>query len=181
MMAAFLLTPSTLGRLIQAALFALYGALSGRKNRPLLTLGTVLTIVLFNLLAPYGRVLAEAGPLRITEGSLLGGLHKAVTLEALIFLSRAVIRPGLRFPGRIGRYLGAAFRTFEVLTERKGLITRKGFIEGIDRLLLELSAGPALRSALSPGPGREPERTAGGTLLLALAALLPILAAFIPG
>ena len=171
MMAAFLLTPSTLGRLIQAALFGLYAGLSGKQQRPLLTLVTVLTIVLFNLLVPYGRVLAEIGPLRITGGSLLGGLHKAITLEGLIFLSRAAIRPGLRLPGRIGRCLGASFGIFEALTERKGLITRKGFVEGIDRLLLELQGG----SGLPPEPGPGPQRTLGGTLLLAGAALLPFL------
>jgi hypothetical protein len=179
MMAAFLLTPSTLSRFVQGALFALYAALSGKKHRPLLTLGTALTIVLFNLLVPYGRVLAEFGPLRITSGSLLGGLHKAVTLEALIFLSRAVIRPDLRLPGRIGRSLGASFRTFEALTEthrfRKGLITRKGFIEGIDRLLLELEAGQ--EAPLPPDREAAPKRTVAGTLLLAGAALLPVLAA----
>jgi heptaprenyl diphosphate synthase len=175
MAAAFLLTPSTLGRLIQAALFGFYAGLSGKKPKSLLSLVTVLTIVFFNLLVPYGRVLAEFGPLRITEGSLFGGLRKAITLEGLIFLSRAAIRPGLRLPGRIGRYLGASFRTFEALTERKGLITRKGFVEGIDRLLLDLQGG----SGLPPEGGAI--RTRGGPLLLAGAALLPLLAGLIPG
>jgi heptaprenyl diphosphate synthase len=173
MAAAFLLTPSTLGRLIQAVIFGFYAGLLGKKRRPLVTLGTVLAIVLFNLLVPYGRVLAEFGPLRITQGSLLGGLHKAITLEGLIFLSRAAVRPGLRLPGRIGGYLGASFRTFEDLTERKGLITRQGLIGGIDRLLLELSAGQAGAGLRPPAP----VRTLGGTLFLAGAALFPVLAA----
>jgi heptaprenyl diphosphate synthase len=112
----------------------------GKKTRPLLTLLVIAGVTAFNLLAPYGRVLAELGPFRLTEGSLLAGLRRAVTMEGLIMLSRAVVRPDLRFPGSFGALIGESFRVFERLGERKNRITRRRFFEALDELLLELSA-----------------------------------------
>ncbi|MDR2110728.1 MAG: hypothetical protein LBP32_05415 [Spirochaetaceae bacterium] len=180
MMGAFLLNPSTVSRVPQFLLFWFYAWLAGKKNNPLMTLLVILGVISFNLLAPYGRILAEFGPLRITQGSLLGGLHRAVTLEGLIMLSRATIRPTLRLPGSLGSLIGESLRVFERITERKGPLPGKGFIEGIDGLLLELSAEQeAGNMPAAPDPA-EPERTLPGILLLAAAVFLAVLAAFPP-
>ncbi|MDR3343241.1 MAG: hypothetical protein LBT14_10755 [Treponema sp.] len=140
MMAAFLGNPSTLLRTLQLLLFLVYARLGGKRNNLLMTLMVMLGIVVFNLLVPYGKVLVEFGIFPLTQGALVSGLHKAVTLEGLIMLSKATIRSDLRLPGPLGSLLGESFRIFERITERKGLITRKHFIEGIDELMLELSA-----------------------------------------
>ncbi|MDR3334730.1 MAG: hypothetical protein LBT13_07585 [Treponema sp.] len=139
MMAAFLYNPSTILKTLQCVLFLWYVRLGGKRNKLLMTLIVILCIVIFNLLVPYGKVLAEFGALRITQGALISGLHKALTLEGLIILSKATIRSDLRLPGSLGALLGESFRVFERITERKNLITRKHFIEGIDELMLELS------------------------------------------
>jgi heptaprenyl diphosphate synthase len=173
MTAAFLANPSVLVRCLQFLLFWVFAGLGGKKNNPLLTFSVMLGIVFFNLLVPYGRVLAEIGPLRITQGSLLGGIRRAVTLEGLIMLSRASIRPDLRFPGFFGALMGESIRIFGEISRRKGALTRKGFIEGLDRLMETLSA----EGELSGEGGREegppnPERRGTGIILLAAAVLL---------
>jgi heptaprenyl diphosphate synthase len=168
MLTAFLFNPSTLTRGIQFLFFGLYARLTGKKIRPLFTLSIMAAVVFCNLLVPYGRILAEFGPFRLTQGSLLSGLHKAITLEGLFFLSRAVIGPDLRFPGRFGFFIGESFRLFERLMEQKGRITRTRFIEGIDALLLALSVQEAPIPLGESGP--PPKRTVPGVLLLAGAA-----------
>jgi heptaprenyl diphosphate synthase len=171
MMAAFLGNPSTLLRTAQFLLFGFYAWLMGKKNKPLTTLLVMLGIVFFNLLVPYGKVLLTLGPFPITQGSLLGGLHKALTLEGLIMLSKASVRSDLRLPGAFGSLLGESLRIFEGISERKRLITRKRIIQGIDALMLELSAA---QEAPVPADRAEPQRTLKAVLLLG-GAVLPIL------
>jgi hypothetical protein len=99
----FLFNPSTLGRALQFLLFWFCAWVSGRKIRPLLTLLVIAGVVFVNLLAPYGRVLAEIGPFSVTAGSLAAGLRKGITLEGLFMLSGLVVRarggPAGRRPG----------------------------------------------------------------------------------
>jgi heptaprenyl diphosphate synthase len=139
----FLFNPSPLFRIPQCIFFCFLAWLSGKKNNPLISALVMAGIVFCNVLVPYGKVLAELGPLRITEGSLLGGLEKAVTLEGLLMLSGACIRPGLRLPGGIGALLAESFRMLELMRERGTRIRRGRVIEGLDHLMLELEAAPA--------------------------------------
>jgi len=133
----FIVTPLP----VRAALFlvfCVFARLMGKKINPVITLIIMAGIVFFNLLVPYGKVLAAFGPLRITQGSLLAGLEKAVTLEGLLMLSRACIRSDLRLPGTIGSLLGESLRILELMREKKGLIRRGHIIAGIDEMLLEI-------------------------------------------
>ncbi|MDR1956278.1 MAG: hypothetical protein LBQ30_05440 [Treponema sp.] len=179
MMVAFLLNPSILLRTVQFLIFWVYARLRGKRNKPLITLSVMGGIVIFNLFVPYGRVLLELGPFPITQGALLSGLHKAVTLEGLIMLSKASIRSDLRLPGAFGALLGESFRILEGITRRKTRITWKRLIEGIDHLMLELSAEQESWAdsspAIPPGHTVKPRSTLTGFLLLG-AACLPILA-----
>jgi heptaprenyl diphosphate synthase len=171
LMAAFLLNPSTPVRCLQFLLFWFFAFLGGKKNNPLFTGLVILGIVFFNLLIPYGKVLAEIGPFRLTQGSLLSGIRKAVTLEGLIMLSRVAVRPDLRLPGFFGALLGESFRIFEKITRRRGLVTRKNFMEGLDRLLVSLSAETEAEDQAETPP-LKPEQRKAGLLLLAAAVLL---------
>jgi heptaprenyl diphosphate synthase len=129
--------------LSRVALFLGFCALvrfMGKKINPLITLAIMAGIVFFNLLAPYGKVLAVLGPLRITQGSLLAGLEKAVTLEGLLMLSRACIKSDLRLPGTVGWLLGESLRILELMREKKGLIRRGRVIEGIDQMIEEIES-----------------------------------------
>jgi heptaprenyl diphosphate synthase len=141
-MPALLFNPDTIFRIFQFFFFWFLAWLTGKKNNPLITILIILGIVAFNLLAPYGRIIASLGIFKITTGALLAGIHRGVTLEALIMLSRAAIRQDLRLPGSFGDLVGESFRIFAQITEQKNIIDRKNIAAGIDKLLIELSEVP---------------------------------------
>jgi len=138
-MPAFLFNPSTEYRFLQFLFFWFLLLLTGKKTRPFLTLITILFIMTFNLIIPYGQVLFAAGPVRITSGALKSGLHRAVTFMGLIMLSKASIRQDLRIPGAFGELLGESLRLFSFLISKKYRIKMKNPINAIDTVLMELN------------------------------------------
>jgi heptaprenyl diphosphate synthase len=163
-MPALLFNPDTLCRTAQFILFWFLAWLAGKKNTPVLTLLVIFGITAFNLLVPYGRVLASWGVFRITEGALMTGLRRAVTLEGLIMLSRAAIRRDLRFPGSFGALIGESFRLLALIRDRKQSITRKNWMGDIDRLMIDLSEEPAPAS----GSAASNRTTLPGAIILVL-------------
>jgi heptaprenyl diphosphate synthase len=182
-MLLFLLNPSTLGRALQFLLFWFCAWASGKKNNPWITLSVIAGVVLVHLLAPYGRVLAEFGPLHITQGSLIAGLRKGITLEGLFMLSGVV--PGAIF-GRasFGRLLGESLAVFGVIGENRRHVRPGHLIDDVDSLLLELDAAPASPvTDQSPVPAPDTAHTSAktGRLLLALGLLLTAALTVAPG
>jgi heptaprenyl diphosphate synthase len=171
MMPALVFNPNPYLRVPQFLFFAFLLWFAGKKNNPLIAVAVILSIVAFNLLAPYGRVLFSIGAFRITEGALRGGLQRAVTLEGLIMLSRFSIRRDLRLPGSLGKLIGESFRILALIQERRNVVTRKNFAAGIDALMLELSRG---EDPPADASGEDPRRgsTAAGRIILAAAAIL---------
>jgi heptaprenyl diphosphate synthase len=180
----FLFNASTPGRFLQFLFFWFCAWLSGRKNNPFITVSVIAGVVLVNLLVPYGRVLAEIGPLHVTAGSLEGGLRKGLTLEGLLMLSTAVIRGGpssgvpaffgggrgiagrprfavFRYAAIFGRFLGNSLSVFAALREGGGRVRPAHFIDDVDKLLLEMDETPMGmgKGKTDMGPvaaGREP-------------------------
>jgi heptaprenyl diphosphate synthase len=165
----FLLSRSLPGRVAQFCFFCLLAGFSGKKINPFATLIFMAGIVFFNLLAPYGRVLAVFGPLRVTQGSLFAGLEKALTLEGLLMLSRACIKSDLRLPG-IGSLLGESLRILELMREKKGMIRRGHIVAGIDSLMLEMEAVNVDETENTPR--RKPQRSVKSIVLLCVIILL---------
>ena len=128
-------------------------------------LGSLLFLVvtvLVNLATPLGRVLARIGPLAVTEEALQGGLAKALTLVALIYLSRFFIRRSLVLPGAPGRYVGGTFQYLNRLLELRSRIRLRHLVADLDRAFEEVYRRP-LKSGAEP-PGRN---TPSGLALLA--------------
>jgi heptaprenyl diphosphate synthase len=178
-MPALLFNPSTQARVLQFFFFWFLAWLSGKKNNPLITIIVIVVIVFFNLLVPYGRVIVSLGPFSVTVGALLAGIHRAVTLEALVMLSRTAIRPGLKLPGLFGEILGESFRIFGQIMERKIILNRGDIAGDLDRLLLELSGetaapGPAPETPApeSAGPAFAPQRPLTAFSLISLIAVI---------
>jgi len=130
--------PSTETRVIQFLFFCLLVWFSGKKINPLFTILIIVFITAFNLIIPYGRVLFSIGSFKITSGALKAGIHRAVTLEALVMLSKVSVRQDLKIPGAFGEILGESLRIFSVMMSKKNRITVRNFIADIDSLLLEL-------------------------------------------
>ena len=141
---ALLFNPVTPFRVFQFLFFWFLAWLSGKKNNPCITILVIFIIVAFNLIIPYGRVLLSIGIFKITAGALATGIHRAVTLEGLVMLSRVTIRQDLKIPGLFGELIGESFRIFAIIADRKPRITGgaaswKNFMADIDRLMLDLS------------------------------------------
>jgi heptaprenyl diphosphate synthase len=169
MMPALVFNPNPYFRVLQFLFFWFLAFLAGKRNNPLITILIILGIVAFNLLAPYGRVLFSRGLFRITEGALLAGIQRGVTLEGLIMLSRAAIRRDLRLPGSFGKLIGESFRILAFVQERKNTITRKNFVQAIDNLMIELSETEEL---CIPAAEKRRRPAAAGRIILAAAVIL---------
>jgi len=138
-MPSLVFNPQTEARIVQFLFFCLLVLLSGKKVNPVITFLTLFFIIVFNLIIPYGRVLFSVGAFKITSGALKAGIHRAVTLEALLMLSKVTIRQDLKIPGAFGEILGDSFRVFSAMMSRKNRIRGKNFFADIDSLLLELA------------------------------------------
>ncbi|MCL2211132.1 MAG: hypothetical protein FWB95_04350 [Treponema sp.] len=137
---AFLFNPSTEYRVIQFLFFWFLVLLCGKKTNPVFTLLITFFIIAFNLIIPYGRVLFSIGAFKITLGALEAGIHRAVTLQALVQLSKITIRQDLKIPGSFGKILSESLQMFSVIMSRKYKVTGKNLIADIDNIMLELSA-----------------------------------------
>jgi len=137
-MPALLFNPVTEYRIVQFLFFWFLAYLCGKKTNAVFTVLVIIFIIIFNLLIPYGRVLFSIGMFKITIGALEAGVHRAVTLQGLVMLSKAAIRQDLMIPGMFGKMLGESLRIFSELIGRKYRVTGKNIFTEIDNLLLEL-------------------------------------------
>ena len=142
---SLLLQPSLTGRLLILVFAATAALASGRRLSPLMTITVMAGIIGANLLVPMGRNLAEIGPLIITELALIEGIKKAVTFEALIFISKACLGPGLRLPGHMGSLFAEAFRIYDRILEQRSKVHMKTFMIDIDGILNSVYYGAATR------------------------------------
>jgi heptaprenyl diphosphate synthase len=171
MLPALAFNPGNYLRVVQFLFFLFLVWFAGKKNNLLITLAVMASIVAFNLLTPYGRILFSAGAFRITEGALRGGLQRAATLEGLIMLSRFAIRRDLRLPGPLGELTGESFRILARIQERRSAVSGKNFAADIDALLIELSETEEPAADASGETARRGS-TATGRLFLAIAVIL---------
>jgi len=137
---ALLFNPGAEYRVMQFLFFWLLAFLCGKKTNFIFTVLITFFIITFNLIIPYGRVLFSIGAFKITSGALEAGIHRAVTLQALVMLSKVTIRKDLRLPGAFGKLLSESLQMFSVIMSRKYKVTGKNLIADIDNIMLELSA-----------------------------------------
>ncbi|MCL2720833.1 MAG: Gx transporter family protein [Treponema sp.] len=141
---AVLFNPSTEYRVYQFLFFCFLVLLSGKKTDFLFTVFVTFIVIAFNLIIPYGRVLFSIGVFKITSGALEAGIHRAVTLQALVMLSKITIRKDLILPGAFGQLLGESMCIFSEIMSRKFKIKGKNIFDKnifykIDNLMMELS------------------------------------------
>lgn len=147
-------------------------AFSWANGRKVPVLGTILVlfgIIGANLLVPIGRVLISWGPIRVTETALLEGIEKAVTFEALIYVSKATIRSDISMPGRAGKLIGSALLCYERILETRIKLRRATLFRDLDEMLLGIYS-EELSAARDRPPTAPAGRGAAGTAVLVLAA-----------
>ena len=135
---AFLFQTDLMVRAIQVFAFAGLATLAGKRIRWGYFAIMVASITFFNLLAPFGRIIAEIGPLRVTEGALRQGAFRALAIVGLVFISLFAVRPDLKLPGTFGGMLGRVFYYFECILETRRRVSAKRLVESIDEILMEL-------------------------------------------
>jgi len=141
-MPALLFNPSTEYRFILFLFFWFLTWLCDKNSNFLFTVLFFVFIIAFNLFIPYGRIIFSIGSFRITSGALLAGIHRSVTLQALVMLSKVTIRQDLKIPGVLGEILSESLRMFSVIINKKipnPLRSKKDIIVEIDKLMIELS------------------------------------------
>lgn len=153
---SLLLMPSPLARGATLAAAAVAAWASGRKLSPVLTATVMAGIVGANLLVPLGRKLYVWGPVVVTEIALREGIMKAVTFEALVFISKACLGSRLRLPGGLGRLFASALRSYDRILAYKGKIRPATFIADIDQALIAVYAETGDTIGAETAGGRRP-------------------------
>jgi len=168
-------------KIAEVALYGLLGLAAGKRINWAYFAFLTLSIAAFNLLSPWGRVLAAVGPLRITEGALIAGLSKGITVTGLVFISLFAVSPELRLPGRFGLLLGRSFYYFERLSAERRRIRRSHIWEDIDAILEGAFAAGRVDGATigHQEAGFADWETTSGGLLLAAATMALTAAALI--
>lgn len=165
----FLLQHEPVVKLLLVVLFAILARIAGKRIRYGYFAILLVTVTLFNLLSPYGVLIATLGPLRITEGALLSGVTKGLTIVGLVFVSLFSVSRHLVLPGRFGLFLGRSLFYFQRLYGEKKRLRRGHIIEDIDAILEGLSTGAAAAQ-----PERPVLRTTRRGALLALVLFLAV-------
>lgn len=117
-----------------AVLFLLFAALSWYRTKKISVLPSLIIIsciTLVNLLTPYGRILFSAGTFHVTAGALEGGFVRGAKLCTMVFISRTIISPTLKLPGKAGLFVKNVFAATALLSQNK-IKFSKNFIQELD-------------------------------------------------
>jgi hypothetical protein len=172
----FLPQRSLVPKLVEVVLYGALGVLAGKRISWAYFGFLTLSIAAFNLLSPWGRVLLTLGPLRVTEGALVAGLSKGVTVTGLVLISLFSVSPELRLPGRFGAFLARSLFYFQRLSSLRRRIRPAHLWQDIDEILEDAFPGSGGAPAQAAPAARPPSpratwRTAPGGAALAAATL----------
>lgn len=140
---AFLFQNSLVVRVAQVGLFIGLAIMAGKRVSFLYFGGMLISIALFNLLVPTGKVFFFVAGFPITELALISGLHKGLGIVGLVMISLATVRPQLVLPGSIGGLLGYMFRYYEEILSQRSHFDSRHPIASIDRILFRLGTTAA--------------------------------------
>ena len=98
------------------ALSLLFCHMCGRRIRPGFYIVSIITVILFNLLSPSGRVLFSF----VTAGALEDGIARALRLSSLVALSQGIAALPVPMNGIVARSLAAYGRLSSVFVETDG-------------------------------------------------------------
>ena len=126
---------SIISKLLQLLILLTITFVLGRRINFIRLLVFALTVIVFNLFSPIGRVLIEVKDMPITIGALSLGTKKAISLVALFVLSKVIVRKDLSLPGVIGRQVSLTLTYFNSFSESDIKLFTVNPIKKIDLLL----------------------------------------------
>ena len=126
---------SIISKLLQLLILLTITFVLGRRINFIRLLVFGLTVIVFNLFSPLGRVLIEVKDMPITIGALSLGTKKAISLVALFVLSKVIVRKDLSLPGAIGRQVSLTLTYFNSFGESDIKLFTVNPIKKIDLLL----------------------------------------------
>ena len=126
---------SIISKLLQLLILLTITFVLGRRINFIRLLVFGLTVIVFNLFSPLGRVLIEVKDMPITIGALSLGTKKAISLVALFVLSKVIVRKDLSLPGVIGRQVSLTLTYFNSFSESDIKLFTVNPIKKIDLLL----------------------------------------------
>lgn len=94
-----------------------------------------LSIAVFSLLAPRGKVFASLGPWDLTWGALEDGVIRGLGLTGMIFISLFSISEKLRLPGMAGDLMSRVFFYFHNLLRERKTLRRESLWADVDGIL----------------------------------------------
>lgn len=94
------------------------------------------SIIFFNILNPYGKILLHIGTFPVTAGAIESGVRRATVLLGMVFISQFSISKNLHIPGILGNFIGMMFYYFEKITETKINFKLRTLLDDIDERLL---------------------------------------------
>jgi uncharacterized membrane protein len=134
---ALMFSPGIPARAIVAAA-ALVLALSDRSRiRAVPAIAMALSVVAFNLAVPFGKVLASPFGLPVTAGALETGIKKALEIEGMLFVSKWMLKPGIRLPGKAGTLVSEAFSLAGALTAGRKRLNPRNLVASLDAIMSE--------------------------------------------
>ena len=117
---------------------ALFLALTDRSRiRVVPAIAMALSVVAFNLAVPFGKVLVSPFGIPITAGALEAGIKKALEIEGMLFVSKWMLKPGIRLPGKAGTLVSEAFGIVGALTAGRKRIDPRNLVASLDAIMSE--------------------------------------------
>ena len=158
---------------VQTCLFLTLALLSVSAGKRRLVVGSLIliaTTIIVNLFSPVGQVVVRIASLRITLGALRLGISKATTLASLLYVSRFCVRPSVRLPGLVGRYVAETFSYLSKLVARGKRLNRRNLVGSLDEHFESILNSGGGRSGSFPAEVQEVHEanTPVGVLVLAL-------------
>ena len=125
-----------------AVIFVLLEIKKRGKVRILPSLFILLSVVLSNLLVPFGKILFNLGKWSITQGALFAGLERGFILIGFLFFSQLIIDKNIVLPGALDSFFKRVLGVFDILSGEKIAFGKSEKISGltarIDEKLLSL-------------------------------------------
>ncbi|MDR1390071.1 MAG: Gx transporter family protein [Treponema sp.] len=149
LMLFFLLVSSLAVKALLFAIFFFAALVYKKRVRVLFTIAALVLVTAVNLFPPFGKIIWEAGPFVLAEGSLRSGILKALTLQGLFMLSALMASPSLipgilGILGVLGVYLGDSFAVLSRFNGRikpdpahRQKLSVHGLIQWLDTMLCQ--------------------------------------------